>query len=32
MNYKLFKIKSRRRFQLYFVLHNIEFLRELYDE
>jgi hypothetical protein len=32
MDYKLFKIKSRRCFKLYFVLHNIKFLRELDDE
>jgi hypothetical protein len=32
MDYKLFKIKSRRCFKLYFVLHNIKFSRELYGE
>jgi hypothetical protein len=32
MDYKLFKIKSRRCFKLYLVLHNIKFLRELYGE
>jgi hypothetical protein len=32
MDYKLFKIKSGRCFKLYFVLHNITFLREFYGE